>query len=698
MCGTPNHGDAEECTNCGARLKPLDVSGSSGEAEDWLERIREEAEESPRAGGAPPGSAGGSASVEPDQGSIEGADDFSELRAADTGGGSGSEAETSDGEVPEWLQRIREKKAEEPAGSDEAAHEDALRAAAGASLASDEPAPEDALRAAASASLASDEPAPEDALRAAAGASLASDEPAPEDSLRAAAAQAADHPDPLESDEPTPDDALRAAAADVPSEAEPPDEPPANIDEAPEEKAVSEPESEPASESGPQGESPDWLEAMEGEDGVSEAELPHVPALVGGADEPADEELGDLGLPDWLGEIEPLEDESASAPQEGSSDLAPATLPNWLEAMRPVDTFRSVVEIEPEDDQAVESVGPLAGLSGVLLAEPVVAMPRTSSVGSLELDVSERQYAQAELLHRLVDEEEQEAPAMPKRGVRLAVFRWAIAAVVLIAVSLPILTGAPSFALPSLEPRELGALFKLVERLPLEQPVLVVFDYEPGYAGELEAVSGAFLDQMMARGLPLASMSTRPTGSALALLALAPFVDRYGYENGQNIVNLGYLSGGQTAVQLFAISPREAVLEGFALPEGVQEVWETPVLDEVEVLSDFGMVAVITADSESARVWAEQARPNMGDTPLVVVLSAGAEPLVRPYFEGTDRTIGGILSGLPAAVAYELRNGRPGLAQERWDAFGSVMLAAELVLLAGVGYGLLIWWRGRSPA
>jgi len=647
MCGTPNHGDAEECTNCGARLKPLDVSGNSEESEDWLERIREEADESPRAGGAPPGSAGGSASAESDQGFPEGADDFSELRAAETDGGSGTEAETSDEEVPEWLQRIREKKADEPSGSDEAV--------------------------------------PEDALRAAAGASLASDEPAPDDALRAAAAQAADDPSPPESDKPTPDDALRAAAADVPSEAE-----------QPEEKATPEPESEtdPISE----GDSPDWLEAMESEDGVPEADLPHVPALVGGAEEPAGEELGDLDLPDWLGEIEPLEDESASSPQEGSSDLAPATLPNWLEAMRPVDTFRSVVEIEPEDDQAVESVGPLAGLSGVLLAEPVVAMPRTSSVGSLQLDVSERQYAQAELLHRLVDEEEQEAPAMHKRGVRLAVFRWAIAAVVLIAVSLPIITGVPSFALPSLEPRELGALFSLVERLPLEQPVLVVFDYEPGYAGELEAVSGAFLDHMMARGLPLASMSTRPTGPALALLALEPFVDRYEYENGQSIVNLGYLSGGQTAVQLFAISPREAVLEGFAMPEQVQEVWETPVLDEVEVLSDFGMVAVITADSESARVWAEQARPNMGDTPLVVVLSAGAEPLVRPYFEGSDRTIGGILSGLPAAVAYELRNGRPGLAQERWDAFGSVMLAAELVLLAGVGYGLLIWWRGRSPA
>ena len=679
MCGTPNHGDAEECTNCGARLKPLDVSGSSGEAEDWLERIREEAEESP-----PSSSAGGSASAEPDQGSIEGADDFSELRAADTGGGSGSEAESAEEDVPEWLMRVRDKKAGEPSDSDQ-------------------PAPEDALRAAAAESPASDDPAPEDTLRAAAAESPASDDPAPEDALRAAAAQAADDSDPLESDEPTPEDALRAAAADVPSEAEQSKAgPPEGVEQISEKQDLPEPKSEPASDSGPQGESPDWLEAMESEDGVSEADLPHVPALVGGAEEPADEELGDLGLPDWLGEIEPLEDESASTPQEGSPDLAPATLPNWLEAMRPVDTFRSVVEIEPEDDQAVESVGPLAGLSGVLLAEPVVAMPRTSSVGSLELDVSERQYAQAELLHRLVDEEEQEAPAMPKRGVRLAVFRWAIAAVVLIAVSLPIITGAPSFALPSLEPRELGALFSLVEGLPLEQPVLVVFDYEPGYAGELEAVSGAFLDQMMARGLPLASMSTRPTGSALALLALEPYVVRYGYENGQDIVNLGYLSGGQTAVQLFAISPREAVLEGFALPEQVQEaglsVWETAVVDQVEVLSDFGMVAVITADSESARVWAEQARPNMDDSPLMMVLSTGAEPLIRPYFESDDPKVGGILSGLPAAVAYELRNARAGLAQERWDAFGSVMLAAELVLLAGVGYGLLLRWRSRSPA
>jgi hypothetical protein len=589
MCGKPNPGGAEECVHCGARLKPLEVGGSPEDSEDWLDRMREAAEEPPT-----DSDSGEAAPSEP-----ESELDFDRLRADAELPGQAEE------QVPEWLQRIRQKQAEEP----------------------------------------KDIPA--------------SGEAAPEEALRAAATQADE--DQEEQTDPAPGGDLGP---------------------------VSEPE--------PAAESPDWLEGTEGQ---GEELLPHVPALVGGADESSDVELGDLGLPDWLGEIEPLEDEQ---PPRAAPDLAPATLPNWLEAMRPVETFRSVVEIESEDDQAVESVGPLAGLSGVLLAEPVVAMPRTSSVGSMQLDVSERQYAQAELLHRLVDEEEREAPAKPKRRTRLAVFRWAIAAIVLVAVSLPIVTGAPSFALPSLEPRELGALFNLVERLPGEQPVLVVFDYEPGYAGELEAVSGAFLDQMMARGLLLASMSTRPTGPALAHRAMDPYIDRHGYENGQGFVHLGYLSGGPTAVQLFAVNPREAVLKGFALPEEVVEAgltaWDTPVLDQVQALSDFGMVVVITADSESARVWAEQARPNMGDTPLVVVLSASAEPLIRPYFESDDPKVGGILSGLPAAAAYELRNGRFGLAQERWDAFGTAMLAAEFVLLAGIGYGLLIWWRSRSLA
>ncbi|MGH2621097.1 MAG: hypothetical protein ACRDHG_11095, partial [Anaerolineales bacterium] len=346
-------------------------------------------------------------------------------------------------------------------------------------------------------------------------------------------------------------------------------------------------------------------------------------------------------------------------------------------------------------------VGPLAGLRGVLLAEPVVAMPRTSSVGSLQLDVTERQYAQAELVHKMVEEEQREVGASPRKGIRLSFFRWGIAALTLLGVSLPIFGGAPVFALPRLAPQELGALFEIVERLPVDRPSLLVFDFEPGNSGELEAVAGAFFDQLMSRGVPLATLTTRPAGSALAKRVLDGRATRFGYVPGQTLIHMGYLSGGPTAVQLFAINPRASILEGFDLPEGMPEdVWNAPPLQAVQNLSDFGSVAVITSGTESARIWAEQVGSRLGQTPLVMVLSAGAEPLVRPYFDVQEqrpgeRQVDGILSGLPAAASYELRNNQPGLALARWNPFGSAMLVAELILLAGAGYGIANWWLGR---
>ena len=241
MCSTPNHGDAEVCTNCGARLKPLEVGGDSDDSEDWLDRIRDEAEEPPTPTGAE-----GSASKEADQGIPEPDDDFDEQNAAEVDSGSAPEAQAVEGDVPEWLQRIREKQAEEPPTSDD--------------------------------------PAPEDALRTAAAAAQLSDEPI----------------DAPVADEPSPDDSLRTAVTEAQAEGVEPDDLAASIGQAPEEKIIPEQESEPAPAS--EGDSPDWLEVMEVEEAESEEDLPHIPALIGGEEGAADEELGDLGLPDWLGD------------------------------------------------------------------------------------------------------------------------------------------------------------------------------------------------------------------------------------------------------------------------------------------------------------------------------------------------------------------------------------------------------------
>jgi hypothetical protein len=415
--------------------------------------------------------------------------------------------------------------------------------------------------------------------------------------------------------------------------------------------------------------------------------------------------LDSIELPDWLNELKPempLPKEEESEPAEKGPDLAPATLPSWLEAMRPIDSVLPETEIEPDEIQAVESAGPLAGLRGVLMAEPVVAKPRTSSTMLGQLEITERQYAQAELLHRLVDEDEREISLPSADRRRLPIARWVVSLILLLALILPgsfERLGFPGFSLPAVVPREMQSLLSTVEQIPVEKPTLVVFDFTPGYSGELDTVASAMLKHVLNRNIPVVTISTHPSGPPLAERLLREVSADTPLINGAQYLHLGYLSGGPTAVQLFSISPREALLTGFLLPEGLDRanVWQSPLVSSVTRLSDFGAVIVITAGTETARNWVEQTHLWIGEAPLIMVLSAGAEPLVRPYFEAPDPRVDGILTGLPSALAYQQMNGQALTAQTRWDAFGSIMFAVEMILIAGAFYGGFTWlWARRQ--
>jgi hypothetical protein len=445
----------------------------------------------------------------------------------------------------------------------------------------------------------------------------------------------------------------------------------------------------------------------------TDGELPHVPALIpeDTGEKPIieiDERVLDSAeLPGWLEQIKPalaaLEEEEAALEDETPSgegpDLAPATLPSWLEAMRPVDAFRPEIDIEPEEDQPVESAGPLAGLRGVLMAEPVVAKPRTSSASASRLEVTERQYAQAELLQRLVQQEAREVHVGPQKPFTLPIARWLVTLVLLVAILLPYgfdQIGIQGFGTPNVVSPDLPPLISLANNLPVDRPALVVFDYTPGYSGELDTVAESLLVHLSSRGIPIVTLSTRVTGPPLAERLMDQVFAQIG-ASGQQHINLGFLSGGPTAIQLFAVYPRDAILTGFRLPEGLtrQNLWSSPLLQGVERLSDFGAVVVITAGTETARTWAEQTHPWIGEAPLVMVLSAGAEPLIRPYYESLNQQVDAILTGLPSAVAYQQNTGQEATALVGWDSFGSGLFMVELILLAGIGYGVFRWLMDR---
>jgi hypothetical protein len=452
--------------------------------------------------------------------------------------------------------------------------------------------------------------------------------------------------------------------------------------------------------------SPSWLDDTISEGG---GELPHVPALI--LDEelpPLDAGMGETDLasaeiPDWLQDLGKDIEEELIDEEDEVPTLAKATLPPWLEAMRPIETFRTAPEIElelEEEEEIIEAAGPLAGLKGVLLAEPVVAMPRSPVVALGALDISDRDLSQVEILQQMVEEEEREEAEPTVKRVHVPILRWICASLLVLAILIPSVLGGPSFGFPARAPRDFSPLIELVQSIPVRKPVLLVFDYEPSYSPEMDAVAGAFIENLFAQDQTMVTFSTKPSGPMLADRMLRRVGQVHQAVNGVDYLHLGYLSGGPTALQLLADSPPEALAQGFNLPEEYEgeTVWDSPILANVEQLSDFSMVAVVTSGTESARNWVEQAYPQLGDVPLVMVLNAGTEPIIRPYFEAETPQVDGILSGLPSAMIYEERvNGLLADAAQRWNGYGMGLLVAVLILLSGAGNGLISWVIQRSP-
>jgi hypothetical protein len=440
---------------------------------------------------------------------------------------------------------------------------------------------------------------------------------------------------------------------------------------------------------------PDWLTKLE-ETADEKASGSGVPALILDDEEEAPAEVGtkepeippdqDISaVPDWLTQIAAQEEQvegAVPADSELEPDLAAAQLPSWLQAMRPVESAAPSAPAEKEREKLVEKVGPLAGLAGVLPAEPEfvhLSKPKSSLV---KLQVSDNQETHITLLENLLAEEGQAKPVSTRSTITSQYFlRLLIALVIFVSVITPLWLNRQLLPLPDPASisNEVFDFRRVVNGLPAGETVLVAFDYEPSFSGELDALTSAVLADAAGRGMKVVIVSTNPTGPILA--------ERFMTSRLANIdadyVNLGYIPGGAAGLLAFTQTPRDL------LPFDLRgaRVWETTSLVSVDSLSDFGMVMVLTENPDTARSWIEQVQPVLGaaSKPMLMVLSAQAEPIVRPYYETDPKQVDGMLSGLAGGAAYESISGELGIARLYWDAFGiGLVIAAALILLGGI--------------
>lgn len=405
--------------------------------------------------------------------------------------------------------------------------------------------------------------------------------------------------------------------------------------------------------------------------------------------------LFSIDMPDWLSQPESGASDASLqgaevASAEGGDSLAPVELPSWVQAMRPVEAVIS--ETTPGiEDQPAEREGPLAGLRGIIPIAPIGSSRRPKAI-SLKLQATNEQQTSAALLEQMLAAETGPRPFVsPSPDMPQRVLRWVLTGLILVVLSAMIGLGSQNMPVSAALPVEVSAVSNAIVNMAENTPVLVVVDYEPSLAGEMEAVSGPLLDHMVLLRHPnLLFLSTSPNGSALVERLMTntrinkPAPEGRDYQPGEQYFNLGYLPGGSAGVLAFIESPQTAI----------------PAAN-VENFSHYTAVIVLTDRAESGRVWVEQldARkrndPALASQSLLIVSSAQAGPLLQPYV--SSRQVTGMISGLSDAARYEfVNNVPPGNARTYWDAFGVGLLLAIILITSGSLWSLVTKIRPRS--
>ena len=452
----------------------------------------------------------------------------------------------------------------------------------------------------------------------------------------------------------------------------------------------------------PSSDTPDWLNAFKSDDAPGSQA---VPAFIN--DSEAGENSGALftDMPDWLSSANDSSSSSpVSTPPTNSDVLAQSELPSWVQAMRPVDNGISQPSSRSySSDQTLESRGALAGLQGVLPAVPGFMATSKPKAYSIKLQASEEQQAHADLLEQILSAETEPVPLTSFSVLATSsILRWALAFVVVASLVIVLLLHTQIFSMPNgaFVPQEIGGALRVAQSIPDGAPVLVVFDYEPARAGEMESAAAPMFDQMLLLHHPrLTFISINNTGSILTERFISGPLAGYNLRSGVEYVNLGYLPGGQMGIRAFTQNPLSTASFTFAQKSALEPIpaWTLPPLAGVTSLLQFSAFIIVTDNADSARAWIEQTTFTQGTIPLVVISSAQAAPMIEPYF--ASKQVTGLVSGLYGSAVFEQNNaGRPGTARIYWDAYSIGMLLAMALILVGGLWNLALGLRDRAAA
>ncbi len=203
--------------------------------------------------------------------------------------------------------------------------------------------------------------------------------------------------------------------------------------------------------------------------------------------------------------------------------------------------------------------------------------------------------------------------------------------------------------------------FEQIEQLQPGNRVLISLDYAPSGAADVHPQTVAVSKHLIQKGVKIAYISFWAAGPMFAEQIMQPYLDSGELIYGEDVVNLGYIPGGNSAIRSFGFdcigsAPKD--LNG-------KDTASMPIMQGIKDCRDFELVIDFVAGSPGTGDWIQQVQGPLGINLLAGAVTVNV-PTTMPYVQAGQ--IKGLLQGLRGAAEYELLSGNTGMAAAGMDA------------------------------
>lgn len=370
-------------------------------------------------------------------------------------------------------------------------------------------------------------------------------------------------------------------------------------------------------------------------------------------------------------------------------EIEPAALPPWLQALRPEKAAQSSTAGKSPSTKK-DFKNPLSGIEGALQGDTLNQFYTRPQTYANTLKISAEQENQILRLQHIAGEARWETQDTAKSvTAKSSLLRIIFSLLMIGGIFFALLTSKPDLVPSTLYSQAVVQTYNTITTLDPQRPVVVAADFDGSFYGELRWSSEALLQQLMKQNVPIAYLSTTQVGTTLLQETLENLSSKQSdYVVAEKTVNLGYLAGGTVGLQALAQDPQTAL----PLTVNLKPAWADQPLNSVARISDFGAVIVITENADTARYWVEQVKPSLGNTPLLVVISAQSAPMLQPYYDSGQ--VNGYLSGLSSGSAFENLAGSMGSANRHYSTYQLALLVVAIAIFIGGLVSLVV----QSPS